>query len=532
MLGLELVVVLGLALLLGHTSAHRLRIAPPIVLLVLGLLLGFIPALREAFLPPEVVLLIFLPVLLYWESLTTSLREIRHNLRPIVLMSTALVVLTAAAVAATAHALGMGWGPAWVLGAAVAPTDATAVGAMAHMLPRRTVTLLRAESLVNDGTALVLYGLAVGITLGEEHLSTAHIAWLTLLSYGGGATIGAAVAWLGIQLRKRLADPLLENTAIITIPFTAYLLAEAIHASGVLAVVVCGLIMSQAGPRVGQAAGRRQTDAFWSLATFLINGALFVLVGLEAQSVARDLASTDLVTAAVAVAAVTGVVIAVRFAFLFTSPYLLRLLDRRPKQRARRTGARPRVVSAVTGFRGAISLALALSVPATLTSGAPFPDRDTIVFVTAGVILTTLVLQGIALPGVVRWARLPADTALAEEHHLARTRASQDALTALPNLAAELGTDPDVVDRVRRELEQHLALLQAHAEDTDDGTESDPALRHAEQHTALRLAAIAHKRNTMIGLRDAHHIDDTVLRQMQAVLDIEEVRLHRLEDAE
>ncbi len=202
MLGLELVVVLGAALLLGYTAASRLRIAPPILLLILGLLLGFIPALREAFLPPQVVLLIFLPVLLYWESLTTSLREIRNNLRAIALMSTALVVLTAAAIAATAHALGMDWGPAWVLGAALAPTDATAVGAMSRMLPRRTVTTLRAESLINDGTALVLNGLGVGITVGQEHLSTTHVAWLILLSYGGGALIGLAVAWLGIQLRK------------------------------------------------------------------------------------------------------------------------------------------------------------------------------------------------------------------------------------------------------------------------------------------------------------------------------------------
>ncbi|MEU9101115.1 Na+/H+ antiporter [Streptomyces sp. NPDC048361] len=532
MLGLEVIVVLGLALLLGKTAASRLRIAPPIVLLILGLLLGFVPALREAYLPPEVVLLIFLPVLLYWESLTTSLREIRHNLRPIILMSTILVVLSAGAVAATAHAFGLGWGPAWVLGAAVAPTDATAVGAMARMLPRRTVTLLRAESLVNDGTALVVYGLAVGITVGEEHLSTAHVAWLTLLSYGGGALTGAVVACLGIQLRKRLADPLLENTAILTLPFAAYLGAEAIHASGVLAVVICGLIMSQAGPRVGQAAGRRQTEAFWSLATFLINGALFVLVGLEAQSVARNLPGTELVSAALTVVAVTGVVITVRFAFLFTSPYLIRLIDRRPQQRERRTGARPRVVSAFTGFRGAISLALALSVPTTLTAGTPFPDRNTIVFVTTGVILITLILQGAALPGVVRWARLPTDTALAEERHLARTQTSTDALNALPDLAAQLGTDTDVVDRVRREFEQQLNLLHAHAENTDDDNEPDLALRQAEQYTALRLAVIEHKRNTMIELRDTHRIDDTVLRQMQAALDIEEVRLHRTENTD
>ena len=164
MLGLELVVLLGAALLVGHVLGRRFGIAPPLVLLAVGALVGLIPAVRQTQLPPEVVLLLFLPVLLYWESLTTSMREIRTNLRGIVLMSTLLVILTAGTVAIAAHALGLPWGPAWVLGAAVAPTDATAVGVFAKSLPRRQVTVLRGESLINDGTALVIFGLAVGIT--------------------------------------------------------------------------------------------------------------------------------------------------------------------------------------------------------------------------------------------------------------------------------------------------------------------------------------------------------------------------------
>src|SRR3954462_3905812 len=186
MLGLEAVVVLGAALLAGSVLARRARIAPPVLLLACGLLLGFVPALREVHLPPEAMLLIFLPALLYWESLTTSLREIRSNLRVIVLASTLLVIATAAAVAAVGHALGLEWGPAWVLGAALAPTDATAVGVLARALPRRTLTTLRAESLINDGTALVVYGLAVGVTVGEDSLGALHVSGLFLLSYGGG----------------------------------------------------------------------------------------------------------------------------------------------------------------------------------------------------------------------------------------------------------------------------------------------------------------------------------------------------------
>ncbi len=506
-------------------AARRFRVAPPVVLLACGALLGFVAALRRVHLPPEVVLLLFLPALLYWESLTTSLREIRSNLRTIVLLSTGLVIATAAAVAAMSHALGLGWGPAWVLGAAVAPTDATAVGVLARMLPRRTVTVLRAESLINDGTALVIYALAVGITTGQEHLGVLHVSALFLLAYGGGAAAGALTAWLAVLVRRRLDDPLYSNVAIILTPFTAFLLAEVVHASGVLAVVVCGLIMSQAGPRVGRADTRQQTQAFWSLSTFLLNGALFVLVGLELQTAVRGLTGSALAHGLIAVVAVSATVIGARFAWLFTTPYLVRLLDRRPQQRARRVGARSRVVSGTAGFRGAVSLAAALAVPETVASGGPFPGRDVIIFVTAGVIVVTLVAQGLLLPVVVRWARLPRDTSVETERHLAEVRATEDALAAIPQLAAGLGTDPDVTGRLHREYEKHLRLLHA----GDAGADDEPALRYDQQYTALRLAVLAHKRATVVRLRDERRIDDIVLRQIQARLDIEEVRLARRE---
>lgn len=202
MAALEFVVLLGCALLVSGALAHQLKVATPVLQLAAGVLLGFVPALRETELPPEVLLLVFLPVLLYWESVTTSLRAIRRDLRGIVLTGTLLVAVTAWAVAALAHALGLPWGPAWVLGAAVAPTNATALGVVSRLLPRRNVTLLRAESLINDGTALVIYSLAVGVTVGSEHLSAAHVSGLVALSYGGGIAAGVLVAWLGIRLRR------------------------------------------------------------------------------------------------------------------------------------------------------------------------------------------------------------------------------------------------------------------------------------------------------------------------------------------
>ncbi|TRW47279.1 Na+/H+ antiporter [Georgenia yuyongxinii] len=523
MIGLELVVILGAVILACGVLARRTGIAGPILLLLAGIGLGFAPELRDVHLPAELMLLVFLPMLLYWEALTTSLREIRATFRGIVLTSTLLVVATAAGVAAAAHALGVSWGPAWVLGAALAPTDATAVGALARSLPRRTVTVLRAESLVNDGTALVLYGVAVGVTVGEENLAAGHVAGVVAISYVGGILIGAVVAWLATLARRRIHDTVLSNVLVLLIPFTAYLLAELVEASGVLAVVVAGLVMSQVGPRIGTAAARQLTTGFWTLATYLLNAALFVLVGIEAHSSVRSLAGDELLTGILGVVVAFAVIGVVRFGFLVVSAYTIRLVDRRPSQRLRRVTNRARVVSTVAGFRGAVSLAVALSVPATLGSGAPFPDRDLIVFITAGVVATTLVVQGLLLGPTVRWAHLPDDD-IHRERHLAETTATEEALDALPGLAASLGADSAVVDRLRGEFEEHLEILRAR-----DGEAAAPAqaVQLHDGYTELRLALLARKRATVIRLRDQRHIDDTVLRQVQAHLDAEELRLDR-----
>jgi len=406
-----------------------------------------------------------------------------------------------------------------VLGAALAPTDATAVGVLARVLPRRTMTVLQAESLVNDGTALVLYGLAVSVTSGREHVAAPHLGGLFLVSYLGGVAAGLLTAAGATAVRRWLQDPLQENVAVLLTPFVAYLLAEQLNASGVLAVVTAGLVMSQTGPRIGRAVTRQHTVAFWTLSTFLLNGALFVLVGLELPAAVRGLTSVDLTRALLAVAAVSAVLLLVRFAFLWISACLIRLLDRRPQQRLRRVSDRSRVVSAPAGFRGAVSLAAALAVPQTLASGAPFPDRDLIVFVTAGVIAVTLD-QSLILPGVVRWAQLPEDDTVQQERHLAETLATAEALEALPELAASLGTDLEVVQQLDEEYREHLQVLQVDGDSVDDGP-----LRQREQYTALHLASLGGKRTTVLRLRDQQQIDDTVLRQVQHRLDLEEVRL-------
>ncbi|GAA1688025.1 Na+/H+ antiporter [Glycomyces endophyticus] len=523
MLGLELIVVIGAVLVACRVGAQRTGIAAPVLQLAAGVLLGLLPTFGALELPSEVVLLLFLPALLWWEAFNTSLREIRRYRRAIFLTSTLLVVATAAAVAATAHAFGVPWGPAWVLGAALAPTDATAVNVVARYLPRRQIMVLRAESLVNDGTALVVFGLAVGVVVSGEELSPAHIGWELLVSYGGGIAAGVAAALVWVALRRHITDTLAAATIFFLIPFTGYLLAELVHASGVLAAVAAGLIVAQTSPVYGSAPARRQVFATWGFVTFLLNGALFVLIGIESQAAVRGMEGADLLQALGMVAVIALVLVAVRIAFLFTSVFFIRLLDRRPQQRLLRVGARARIVSGLSGFRGAISLAIAIAVPTAIDAGSAFPYRDTIVFTTFGVICVML-LPAFFLPAVIRWARMPEDTEPEEELHYARTQTSTAALEALPRLADEQGARASTLHRLETEMREHLDVLGADPD--DDAPDAAPQLR--SDYNRLRLAVIAEKRATLIRLRRDRRIDDTVLRRMQFTLDIEEIRL--LED--
>lgn len=519
MLALEAIVAIGVALVVAAVVAPRLRVPLALVQVVAGVLLGFVPALRHVQLPSEAVLLLFLPAILFAESLTTSMRESRRFVRVILINGTILVVVTAFAVAGVGTMAGMPWAIALVMGAALAPTDATAVGNLASGLPLRQRTVLRTESLINDGTALVIYGLAVGVAVGAEVLTPASVAWDLTVSYVGGVAIGLLVGLLGTYLR-RIPLTLASNVGMIVTPFIAFLAAELVHASGVLAVVVCGLLMAWRGPRVARAEARDQVMSFWTLSTYILNGALFVLIGLELQVVVRDLPSRDLGFGLLLGVVVWLALIAVRLVFTFVMTWLIRAIDRRPYQRTLRAPTRALVLNAFAGYRGAVSLAAALAIPLTVEGGAPFPMRDLVVFVTAVVIVLTIAVQGPLLPMLIRWANLPADDQR-DERLLAQRESSRAALDALPELAESLGIDEEVRDKVARETEMHLAALEADG-DTEDGAET---ARTKEQYVRLRLAAMQVKREAVLKLRDERRIDDTVLRSLQAQLDIEEIRL-------
>ncbi|MDG4808952.1 Na+/H+ antiporter [Micromonospora sp. WMMD1120] len=514
---LVLIVVLGVTVLVGTTLGGRYRVAPPVLLIGLGVLLGFTPPLSELALEPDLVLLIFLPAILYRESLTLSLREIRANLPVIGLLAVVLVVLTLVTVSYTAQALGVNPAAAWVLGAVLAPTDAAAVTGLAKRLPRKLLTTLHAESLINDGTALVIFAVTVGLLTHSADPGALRIGEEFVGASAGGVLAGLLVGYAVVLIRKRLDDPLREGALSVLTPFAAFLLADAVHASGVLAVVVAGLMLSYAGPRVIRARSRVLAYAFWDLSTFLINGGLFVLLGTQIPRAVRNITSTSPQRALLIVLVVTLVVIGTRLLFVYLTSQVARLRRRRimdPSQGP--SGWRVGTVAGWSGFRGAVSLAAALAVPTIEVDGRPVVERDLIIFVTALVIVLIMLLQGTTLPLVVRWARLSGDPQRVDEARHARRRAAEAGLAALPQVANEVGAGEDTVDRLRAEYQRHL-------EDLDESGESTGEERRLERQ--LRLRVLAHKRREVTRLRDDREIDDLVLQELQAALDNEEIRL-------
>lgn len=530
MFGLVVIVALVAAVVVGTVLGHRYRVGPPVLLILSGSLLGLIPRFGDVQIDGEVVLLLFLPAILYWESMNTSFREIRWNLRVIVMFSIGLVIATAVAVSWTARALGMESHAAAVLGAVLSPTDAAAVAGLAKRLPRRALTVLRGESLINDGTALVLFAVTVAVAEGAAGIGPAALVGRFVVSYLGGIMAGLLVGGLVTLLRRRIDAPLEEGALSLLTPFAAFLLAQSLKCSGVVAVLVSALVLTYVGPTVIRARSRLQSHAFWDIATFLINGSLWVFVGVQIPGAIDHIAGEDggLPRATVLALAVTGVVIATRIAWVQATTVLGHTVDRVLKKPTRHVGFRQRCVTSWAGFRGAVSLAAALAVPMTTNSGAPFPDRNLIIFVVSVVILVTVLVQGTSLPTVVRWARMPEDVAHANELQLARTRSAQAALDALPTVADELGVAPDLVKHLEKEYEERAVLVMA---DGADSATSDLAERN-DLVRRVRLGVLQHQRQAVTTLRNQNLIDDIVLRELQAAMDLEEVQLLDPADAE
>ncbi len=417
--------------------AQWARIPYPILLVVGGLGLAAIPGIPEVELDPDVVLLVILPPLLYAAAFFTPLRELRRNVRAISTLAVGLVLATMVAVAVVAHeALGFDWPEAFVLGAIVSPTDPVAATSIARRLgvPGRIVTVVEGESLVNDATALVAYKFAVAAVVTGS-FSMLDASGEFVLTVAGGLAVGIAVGALIAAIRRRLDNPPVEVTIALLSGYFAYLPAEAIGVSGVLAAVTVGIYMGRLTSRLTSPTTRIQGVAVFQILTFLLNSALFVLVGLQLPTVIDGIADLDTGDLIRDGALVAATVIATRILFVFPITYVPRRLFRDVREHDPYPPWRHTVLVSWTGMRGAVSLAAALALPLTTDAGGAFPNRDLIVFCAFSVILATLLIQGLTLPPLIKWLGVDDyDEELEQEEVTARLRAIDAALRRIDEL--------------------------------------------------------------------------------------------------
>jgi monovalent cation/hydrogen antiporter len=508
--------------------AQKWGVPHPSLLVLGGLAVALIPGLPQPKVDPELLFVIFVPPLLYWSALTISLREMRAFLGPIVRLATGLVIVTMAAVAAIVHLLApqVGWPAAFVLGAIVSPPDPVAASAVLRPLgaPRDVTTILEGEGLINDATALVAYRLAVAAVVAGS-FSLWHAAGSFLITGLGGALVGLAAGWLIAFVRTHMGHVVVvENALSLLSPFIAYLPADALHTSGVLAVVTMGVYLGIRGPHVVAPATRLQAGAMWSMLTFLLESLIFMLVGLELPRVMDALRTHTLKELLAIVLVTTLVCILVRFVWVFISIYIG---DgdgdaRTPKPSTR--WKKPFFI-AWSGLRGADSLVIALALPLTTTVGAPFPSRDLIIFVTFGVIFVTLVLQGFSLSPLVRRLGIEGNDAEAREERTARVAMADAALESLRSIERDEKIPKKVVSAMRAEYEQRRRTAErTHLPQRRDGFD-------AAAYRALRRRMQAAERAALLKLAESGKIGGDVMRHVQRQQDLRDLLLTYDEEA-
>ncbi len=511
---LALLLSLGALLVLSTTTS----VPVPILLVLGGLALGFAPGVPHLELPPDIVLVAFLPPLLYWTAFATSLRDLRANVRPISLLAIGLVLATTFGVAAAAHAWidNLSWAAAFTLGAIVSPTDPLAATEVARRLgvPRRIVAVIEGESLVNDGTALVLYKVAVTAAVTGT-FSLFDASWRLVWNVGGGIAVGLAVAYVVRLVRRRVDDPPVEVTIALLSGYLAYLPASAIGVSGVLAAVTIGVYMGWYTPELTSSRSRLAGNGFWEILIYLVNALLFVLLGLQLRNIVDALGDSSWTTLAADAALVSAVVVALRLVWVPIFTYLPRALFRRVRERDPYPPWRYPAFISWTGIRGAVSLAAALALP------VDFPQRELIVFLTFAVILVTLVGQGLTLPPLIRLLRIEVDDAADREDAKARIKAAEAALARLEDLAGENWVRDDTAERLRGLYGFRRDRFRARLDDGDDGAIEE----RSAQFQRLRRELLDAERAAVVALRNAGLINDDVMMRVVRDLDLEDTRL-------
>lgn len=524
----EILIIILIALILSNGLAARFRLVGPIVLIVVGSLVSFIPHLPRVEVESEIILSVFLPLLLYWEALNISLRGIKRALRGIVISGTLMVVFVAVSVGLVGQWIGFTLGTALLIGAAVGPTDATAVSALGRGISRAQMVVLRAESLINDGTALVVFALALEYAGEHQQITASHAIVTFLISFVGGAAIGFVGGWIIARVGAPIQNAMLGNLFRILTPLLIFFLAELIEASGVLAVVVCGLYMAQVGPRFQSTGSRYLARPFWGITTYILNSFLFFYVGYLLPTIARGLNSDTLTHAVWGTVVLYFTMLLARMAFMEITIRGIRLLDRRPQQKKRRTTFRSRLVSDLAGFRGGISLAVALSIPITLADGEAFPFRDVIIFVTSGIVILSLVVQGALLPLAVQaLERAPAPNyaedpeAEDREVRAAMIDSMRDVYKDFDQIVVRHNVSPAAAEKVKAGWEkQRDRWLKM-----DPDNREEKVSQAKEEMKELQLALIRERRQHMIRYRDEGKIDDEALIRLLDITDMDEIRL-------
>jgi Na+/H+ antiporter len=519
----ELILICLVAVALFAIVARRISIPYPILLTVGGGALALVPGLPAIHLDPKLVFNLFLPPLLYPAAVYTSWRDFRANLRSILPLAIFLVLLTMIVTAYLVHALtGLPLAVGFVFGALISPPDAVAALAVTKDLkvPRKIVVILEGESLVNDATSFISFRFAIAAVLtGTFSLGQASMQFLLVAA--GGIVVGLATGWLATQVQKRLDDPPVQTMFSLLTPYVAYFTGERLHVSGILAVVIAGIYYGWRAPRVLSGRMRLQAIPVWQMVTFILNGILFMLIGLQLPQVIHALPPGSATFVAQLAIIVLLVIVLVRFVWLFGATYLPRLVSKTFRRKNPASWQQTALI-AWTGMRGADSLAGALAIPFVLTNGAPFPGRDLILLLTFCVIFGTLVLQGLTLKPLVRLLKIMDDHVPEKEERLARLKANEAALARIEDIASSDRARPESVERLRSEYADRIRQLSK-----DTSHEESIRRLFSRDFEELAREALETERDTVIALRNDESINDEVLRRIQRDIDLAEARLQR-----
>src|SRR6266436_4793433 len=500
----ELILICLVAVALLALVARKIGVPYPILLTIAGGLLAFVPSLPTIRLDPKLVFDLFLPPLIYPAAVYTSWRDFRANLRSILPLAIFLVLLTMTATAYLLHALtGLPLAVGFVFGALISPPDAVAALAVTQNLrvPRKIIVILEGESLVNDATSFISFRFAVAAVItGTFSLAQASLQFLFVAA--GGICVGVAVDWLIVQLQKRLDDPPVQTLFSLLTPYVAYFSGEKLHVSGILAVVIAGIYIGWRAPRILSGRMRLQAFPVWEMVTFILNGILFMLIGLQLPQVVKVLAPGTVTRVAWLAIEIVATLVLVRFLWVFGATYFPRLLSRTFRHKNPAPWQQTALI-AWTGMRGADSLAGALAIPLVLANGQPFPGRDLILLLTFCVIFATLLLQGLTLAPLVRLLKIKDDRITEKEERLARLKANEAALARLEEIESSKRANPRTVERLRSEYEDRIRQLRCETPD-----EESVSRLFSEDFEELAREVLQTERDTVIQLRNEEAIND------------------------